>query len=89
MGLKDFEGMRQFYNWLDTHRDMIATTPQGYINTIMGRYKADTQYDIKDTWTASRWIRRYRAIHGLKIRRLTIPRVPHKHYQTSYYESSN
>ena len=88
MGQKDLEGMRQFFNWLDTHRDMIATTPQGYINTVRGRYRADTQNDIKDTWTASRWIRKYRIIHCLKIKRLTIPYVPHKHYQSSYYERS-
>ena len=83
-GQKDLEGMQQFFNWLDTHRDMIATTPQGYINTVIGRYRTDTQNDIKDTWTASRWIRKYRNIHGLKIRRLTQQYVPHKHYQSSY-----
>ena len=89
MGQKDLEGMQQFFNWLDTHRDMIATTPQGYINTVRGRYRADTQNDIKDTWTASRWIRKYRIIHGLKIRRLTIPYVPHRNYQTSYESAPN
>ena len=88
MGHKDLEGMQQFFNWLDTHRAMIATTPQGYINTVMRTYRLDTQNDIKDKWTVSRWIRKYRIIHGLKIRRLTIPYVPHKHYQTNYESES-
>ena len=84
MAPKDLEGMRQFYNWLDTHRELIETSPNGYLNTIITTYQADTNNLIKDKWTASRWIRKYRTMHGLKIRRLTQPYVRHNEYRSNY-----
>ena len=81
MPVKDLEGMQHFYDWLDTHRQLITTTPRGYINTIRARYGADTGNDIKDNFTASRWLHKYRIRHGLTITCLTNHYVPHGNYE--------
>ena len=88
MGQKDYEGMENFFQWLDTNRDLIETTPLGYIQKVMAQYKLDTNNELKDKWTASRWIRIYRIKHNLKIKRLSHPYVPHRNYKSNYCERS-
>ena len=77
----DLEGMQQFFDWLDTHRDLIRTTPRGYLDNVRYRYRIDTGNYIKDNATASRWLFKYRNVHDLTITCLTNNYNPHGNYE--------
>ena len=86
-GHKDIEGRDKFFKWLDSHRDLIETTPHGYITSIRIRYTADTKNIIADKGTVSRWLNVYRTKNDLTIKRLTQP-YTRKSSRNSNYEKS-
>ena len=83
-GHPDTKGMELFFSWLDSHKDMIETTPKGYINKLISAFTKDTDYQNMDPAKASRWLRMYRIKNNLTIKRLTQPYIKRSQRRSNY-----
>ena len=81
---RDITGRAKFFTWLDTHRNLIETTPDGYIDKIIVMYMGDSDITLTKS-QVSRWLRVYRVNNHLTIKRLT-PSYLHKKskYKSNY-----